>query len=42
MAQRDDLVKRGALDVMENREHLLATVLKVLGRGPEAAHDLER
>ena len=42
VAQRDDLVKRGALDVMENREHLLATVLKVLGRGPEAAHDLER
>ena len=42
VAHRDELVKRGALDVMANREHLLATVLKVLGRGPEPAHDLER
>jgi CheY-like chemotaxis protein len=42
VAQRQDLVNRGALDVMANREHLLATVLQVLGRGPEPDGDLER
>ena len=42
VAQRDDLVKRGALDVMANREHLLDTVLEVLGRKSEPTRDLER
>jgi hypothetical protein len=42
VAQRDELVKRGALDVMANREHLYATVLGVLGRSPQAGDDLSR
>jgi CheY-like chemotaxis protein len=42
VAQRDDLVRRGALDVMANREHLFATVLGVLGRAPQPAGDLQR
>jgi CheY-like chemotaxis protein len=35
--QRDDLVRQGALDVMSNREQLIATVLDVLGRRVEPA-----
>jgi CheY-like chemotaxis protein len=42
VAQRNDLVRRGALDVMANREQLFATVLEVLGRGPEPTDDLQR
>jgi CheY-like chemotaxis protein len=42
VAQRDDLVQRGALDVMADREHLFATVLGVLGRNPQATGTLDR
>ena len=42
VAQKDDLVGRGALDVMANREELFATVLAVLGRNPEVSDDLQR
>jgi CheY-like chemotaxis protein len=42
VAQRDELVRRGALDVMANREHLLASVLDVLGRSDPPEGDLER
>jgi CheY-like chemotaxis protein len=42
LAQRDELVLRGALDVMADREHLFATVLGVLGRGPQTGDDLQR
>jgi CheY-like chemotaxis protein len=42
VAKRKDLIKRGALDVMASRERLLATVLEVLGRGPEPTDDLQR
>ena len=42
MIQRDRLLRDGALDVMADREQLLATVLAVLGRGPEPAGDLNR
>jgi CheY-like chemotaxis protein len=42
VSRRAELVGRGALDVMANREQLLATVLDVLGRGAEPADDLER
>lgn len=42
VAQRDELVRRGALDVMANREHLYATVLGVLGRSLQAGDDLTR
>lgn len=42
VAQRDDLVRRGALDVMANREHLFATVLGVLGRSLQVGDDLQR
>ena len=35
--QRDTLVRQGALDVMSNREQLIATVLDVLGRRVEPA-----
>jgi CheY-like chemotaxis protein len=42
VAQRDELVLRGALDVMANREQLFATVLGVLGRSPPTGDDLER
>jgi CheY-like chemotaxis protein len=40
--QREDLRRRGALDVMANREQLLQTVLQVLGRGAAPAADLVR
>jgi CheY-like chemotaxis protein len=42
VAQRDELIGRGALDVMSNREHLFDTVLGVLGRSPPTGGDLER
>ena len=42
VAQRDKLVLRGALEVMADREHLFATVLGVLGRGPQTGGDLRR
>lgn len=42
VAQRDDLVSRGALDVMANRQHLFDTVLGVLGRSPQTGAELER
>ena len=42
MARRDDLVSRGALDVMADRERFFATVLEVLGRSPQATGELER
>ena len=42
VAQREDLVRRGAFEVMANREQLYATVLEVLGRGPQSAGDLCR
>jgi CheY-like chemotaxis protein len=40
--QRDELVRRGALDVMANREHLFAKVLEILGRTPPPTGDLQR
>ena len=42
VAQRGDLIRRGALDVMADREHLFATVLGVLGRNPPATGELHR
>ena len=33
---------RGALEVMADREHLFATVLGVLGRGPQTGGDLRQ
>jgi CheY-like chemotaxis protein len=35
--RRDELKQRGALDVMANREHLVATVLVTLGRATEGS-----
>lgn len=41
IAQRDELIRLGASDVMANREQLINTVLQMLGRTPEEpAHDL--
>ena len=37
VAQRAELVRKGAIDVMNDREHLLVTVLQLLGRAPEPA-----
>ena len=42
VAQRDELVQRGALDVMANTAQLYATVLQVLGRGGLPEGDLQR
>jgi CheY-like chemotaxis protein len=42
VAQRDDLVRKGALDVMANREQLFATVLAVLGRNRQTPDKLQR
>ena len=42
VAQRADLVQRGAVDVMANREALIATVLEILGRAPESTEELQR
>lgn len=35
IAQRDELIRLGASDVMANREQLINTVLRMLGRAPE-------
>jgi predicted ATPase len=35
-------VRRGALEVMADRERLFATVLGVLGRSPQTGDDLQR
>ena len=42
VARRDELVGRGAVDVMANREALIATVLQILGREPESTVELQR
>jgi len=42
VAQRAELVRRGALDVMANRAALIATVLETLGREPDSDEALER
>ena len=42
VAQRGELVARGALEVMANREQLYATVLGVLGRNAPTGADLLR
>lgn len=42
VTKRDELMSRGALDVMSSREQLLATVLEVLGRSAEPTGDLHR
>jgi hypothetical protein len=43
VAQRDELVLLGASDVMANREQLINTVLRMLGRAPEEpAYGLSR
>jgi len=43
VAQRDELIRLGASDVMANREKLINTVLRMLGRVPEEPpHDLFR
>lgn len=42
VTQRDELVRRGALEVMANRAHLYTTVLGVLGRSPPPGDDLQR
>jgi CheY-like chemotaxis protein len=43
VAQRDELIRIGASDVMANREQLINTVLRMLGRATEEpARDLMR
>ena len=42
LAQRADLVRRGAIDVMANREALIESVLAILGRAPVSAAGLQR
>jgi len=42
VAQRAALVRRGAVDVMANREALIQSVLAILGRAPDAGEELER
>ena len=42
VAQRAELVQRGAVDVMSNREHLIATVLAILGRVVDSSDELQR
>ncbi len=42
MRQRDELMKGGALDVISDREQLLAAVLNVLGRSQDPSNDLRR
>lgn len=42
VSQKDDLVRRGATDVMANREELIATVLRLLGRQTEPPGELSR
>lgn len=40
--KRDDLMRRGALDVMSNREQLFERVLAILGRNTASGTDLQR
>lgn len=40
--KREDLMKRGALDVMADRENLFEKVLGILGRSPSSGADLLR
>lgn len=40
--RRDELIRSGASDVMENRERLIETVLRLLGRAPEPGGNLRR
>jgi len=42
VAQRADLMRRGAIDVMANREALIESVLATLGRAPDSAEALQR
>ena len=42
LAQRADLVRRGAIDVMANRDALIESVLAILGRAPDSAAGLQR
>jgi CheY-like chemotaxis protein len=42
VAKRADLVQRGAVDVMANREALVSTVLQILGRVPDSTAELQR
>jgi CheY-like chemotaxis protein len=41
-AQRDDLLRRGAVEVTSVRQRLLTTVLAILGRTPPAPDDMVR
>ncbi len=40
--KRDELIRYGASDVMENREQLIDTVLRLLGRAPELGGGMSR
>ena len=42
LAQRADLVRRGAIDVMANRDALIESVLAILGRAPDSGEELQR
>jgi CheY-like chemotaxis protein len=42
VAKRAELVQRGAVDVMANREALISTVLQILGRVPDSTAELQR
>jgi CheY-like chemotaxis protein len=42
VAQREELKRRGAVDVMANREQLIDTVLRSLGRSGEPTSELTR
>ena len=42
LAQRAELVRRGAVDVMANRDALIESVLAILGRSPDTAEALQR
>jgi hypothetical protein len=39
---REELKRRGAVDVMADREHLIDTALRLLGRSAEPPSDLTR
>ena len=41
VARRDELIQRGAIEVMGNREHLIETVLRSLGRGEGPTGELD-
>jgi len=42
LAQRADLVRRGAIEVMANRDALIESVLAILGRAPDSGEELQR